>query len=169
MPGIKDVIVREATLDDYDALLYFEQQLISAERPFDPTLRKEEIHYYDIKDLIMSSNTCLAVAAREEQLIGCGYARIDMARPWLKHERYSYLGFMYTEPEFRGQGVNYRIMESLKAWSLSMGIAELRLEVYAGNVMAQKAYGKAGFSRHMIQMRIDLGKINPGHPETSKE
>ena len=158
MTGIKDVIVRKATLDDYNALLQFEQQLISAERPFDPTLRRELIHYYDIKELIMSSNTCLAVAAREEQLIGCGYARIDMARPWLKHERFSYLGFMYTVPEFRGQGVNYRIMESLKAWSVSRGIAEMRLEVYAGNIMAQKAYEKAGFSSHMIQMRVDLGK-----------
>lgn len=158
MIGIKDVIVREATFDDYDALLHFEQRLISAERPFDPTLRKEPIHYYDIKELIMSSNTCLAVAAREEQLIGCGYARIDMARPWLKHERYSYLGFMYTDPAFRGQGVNYRIMESLKAWSESRGISEMRLEVYAGNVMAQKAYEKAGFSSHMIQMRFDLRK-----------
>lgn len=153
---IKDVVVREATLDDYDALLRFEQALISAERPFDPTLRKELIHYYDIKELILSANTCLAVAARGEQLIGCGYARIDMARPWLNHERYSYLGFMYTVPEFRGQGVNHRIMESLKAWSLSRGIGEMRLEVYAGNIAAQKAYQKAGFSEHMIQMRVDL-------------
>lgn len=158
MISINDVIVREATLDDYNTLLHFEQRLISAERPFDPTLRKDPIHYYDIKELIMSSNTCLAVAACQEQLIGCGYARIDVARPWLKHEKYSYLGFMYTEPEFRGQRVNYYIMESLKAWSLSRGIKEIRLEVYAGNVMAQKAYEKAGFSSHMIQMRVALGE-----------
>lgn len=158
MISINHVIVREATLDDYNTLLHFEQRLISAERPFDPTLRNDPIHYYDIKEIIMSSNTCFAVAARQEQLIGCGYARIDMARPWLKHERYSYLGFMYTEPEFRGQGVNYYIMGSLKAWSLSRDIKEMRLEVYAGNVMAQKAYEKAGFSSHMIQMRVDLGE-----------
>ena len=157
MTSIKDMIVREATLNDYNALLQFEQQLISAERPFDPTLRNELIHYYDIRELIMSSNTCLAVAALEEHLIGCGYARIDMARPWLKHGTFSYLGFMYTVPEFRGQGVNYRIMESLKAWSLSRGVSEMRLEVYAENAAAQKAYEKAGFSKHMVQMRVDLG------------
>jgi ribosomal protein S18 acetylase RimI-like enzyme len=47
-------------------------------------------------------------------------------------------------------------METLKAWATTHRISELRLEVYAENLSAIKAYEKVGFQKHMIEMRINL-------------
>ena len=44
-------IIRIATLKDLTVLLRFEQGVIEAERPFDPTIKECEIPYYDISEL----------------------------------------------------------------------------------------------------------------------
>jgi GNAT superfamily N-acetyltransferase len=150
------VIVREATSEDMTTLLQFEQGVISAERPFDCTLGKSDIRYYDLEMMIAAVHIQLLVAEMDGELIGSGYARIEEAKPYLEHRQHAYLGFMYTVPEHRGKGVNQRIIEALKEWSASKGITELRLEVYYENSSAIKAYEKIGFVRHMIEMRSAL-------------
>lgn len=153
---MKDFKIREATAEDYDTLLRFEQGVIRAERPFDPTLKDDPIRYYDINEMLTASHVRLVVADNGDELMGCGYARIENSKPYLRHAKHAYLGFMYTEPKFRGQGVNNRIIEALSRWSVSKGVDEMRLDVYHGNVTAQKAYIKAGFVNHMIEMRMGL-------------
>ena len=153
---VSDIIIREATLDDLPVLLGFEQGIITAERPFDPTLKKEEINYYSIRDMILASDVQVVVAEVENKLVASGYARIEKAKPYLDHENYAYLGFMYVDPAFRSQGINNMIIDALKKWSLGKNITELRLQVYDENISAIKAYTKAGFSRYMLIMRIRL-------------
>ena len=63
---------------------------------------------------------------------------------------------MYVEPAHRGNGINGRIIDALKSWCRSRHIAEMRLEVYDRNLGAVQAYEKAGFSRHMLVMRMNL-------------
>lgn len=150
------ISIRQATLSDYQSLLAFEQGIIRAERPFDPTLDDDPIRYYDIKEMLTAPHIHLVVAEIENKIVGCGYARIEEAKPYLRHCKYSHLGFMYTEPQFRGQGINYKIMEALEKWSVEKGILEMRLEVYSGNTAAQMAYQKADFVSHMIIMRREL-------------
>lgn len=78
----------------------------------------------------------------------------------MDHELYSYLGFMYTAPEYRGRGLNGKIVNGLREWSSRKGIKEVRLTVYQDNIGAIKAYGKAGFMKHLVEMRLvdDQGK-----------
>jgi GNAT superfamily N-acetyltransferase len=153
---MKDIIIRQATINDYDSLLQFEQGVISAERPFDPTLKQDPVRYYDIGQMIAAEDVHLLVAVHEGQLIGCGYARLEVSKGYLRHARHAYLGFMYTHPEYRGRGVNQSIIDALKAWSTSKGVFEMRLDVYEGNTSARRAYEKAGFSGHMLQMRMGV-------------
>lgn len=153
---MQDIIIREATLEDLPILLGFEQALINAERPFDPTLKEGEIHYYSIKDMILASHIYLVVAEQHNHLVGSGYARIEKAKPYPDHVNYAYLGFMYVDPAFRSQGINGKIMEALKEWSIAQHITELRLEVYSENISAIKAYAKSGFSTLKLEMRMRL-------------
>ncbi len=67
-----------------------------------------------------------------------------------------YLGFMYVDPNHRGKEINKKIIEALKDWASSQNIPELRLDVYAENASAIKAYEKAGFTKHMVAMRMNL-------------
>lgn len=99
-------MIRAAKSADLDILCDFQQELVDAERPFDPTIKEGKVIYYDIA-------------------------------------------------EYRGQGVNSKVMETLKAWSLSHGVTEIRLEVYAQNNAALKAYLKSGFKPHVMEMRME--------------
>lgn len=153
---MSDITTRAALPADLDILLSFEQGIIEAERPFDSTLKDGEIHYYDLGQMIIAPDVEVIVAELDGEVIGSGYARIMIPKSYLKHSRYCYLGFMYTKPEHRGKGVNNKVLEALKAWSLSQGIRELRLEVYHENQPALKAYEKAGFTPNLLEMRIAL-------------
>lgn len=153
---MEQVIIRTATLNDLDVLFRFEQNVISTERPFDPTLKHAGINYYDIKQMITAQNVELVVAELGAEIIGSGYARIEDSKIYLKHAKHAYLGFMYVDPAHRGKGVNQKIIAALKQWALAQQVTELRLEVYNDNLPAIKAYEKVGFSKLMIEMRLGI-------------
>ena len=153
-----EVSVRQARLEDLDQLLQFEQELIRAERPFDPCIRPDPVSYYDIKEFILDKDAEVVVAEVGGKIVSSGYATIKPARTYLDHQYYAYLGFMYTAAEFRGQGINQKILDVLKAWARSRGLMEVRLTVYESNQPAIRAYEKAGFAKHITEMRIDIGK-----------
>ncbi|NNE76835.1 MAG: GNAT family N-acetyltransferase [Pricia sp.] len=152
---MNDFVVRKASLNDMEVLLSFEQGIISAERPYDPTIRQGAIHYYDIAELIKSKEAEVVVVEYKGRVIASGYAKIKPARHYLDHEVYGYLGFMYTHPDFRGKGVNQIIVDALRKWSEARGLKEIRLTVYDDNLAAVKAYEKVGFKKHIIEMRIE--------------
>ncbi|MFV5694995.1 GNAT family N-acetyltransferase [Flavobacterium sp. LB3P122] len=147
---------RKAHPDDLEKLLEFEQGIITAERPFDPTLKEGKINYYNIEKMISASDVEIVVAEIDSEIVGSGYARLEAAKPYLNHETYAYLGFMYTDVIHRGKGVNSKIMEALKDWCRSKDISEIRLDVYNDNSPAIKAYEKVGFKKHLINMRMSL-------------
>lgn len=151
---MEEITIRKATRSDLDTLRRFEQGVISAERPFDPTLKEGHINYYDLEYMISAPDIELLVAEINGGLVGSGYARIETAKPYLAHTQYAYLGFMYVEPTHRGKGINKMVVAALKEWSLSKKITELRLEVYYNNTSAIHAYEKVGFTKHMIEMRL---------------
>lgn len=151
---MENLIVRKAEIGEIDILLEFEQGIIGAERPFDPTLKEGEIHYYDLAELIKSPESEVLVAVIDDDLVGSGYAQIRKADDYLQHERFAYLGFMFVKPEQRGKRVVQEILEALKKWAVSRGINEIRLEVYNANAAAVKAYEKAGFKAHVLEMRM---------------
>jgi GNAT superfamily N-acetyltransferase len=148
--------IRTATPADLNILLEFEQGIITAERPYDPTLKEGKINYYDIEKMIEASHISVLVAEIDSEIIGSGYARIETAKPYLKHDNYAYLGFMYTDPKHRGKGVNAKIIEELKEWCRSRKITELRLDVYNDNPSAIRAYEKVGFKKHLLNMRVQI-------------
>ncbi len=149
-----DLVIREAQLEDLDELLTFEQSLVKAERPYDPCIREGSLKYYNMEELIVRDDICLMVAEVEGTLISSGYAVSRPARHYLNHEHYAYLGFMYTKEAYRGMGVNQRIIEKLVEWSRERGLKEVRLTVYDDNLPAVQAYLKAGFRKHIVEMRL---------------
>lgn len=151
---MEDIVIRKAEVKDLSSLLEFEQGIIKAERPYDPTLDEDPISYYDLNDMIIVEDAEVLVAEYKGRVIASGYAKIKKAKHYLNHENYSYLGFMYTDPEFRGKGVNSKIIDGLKEWSYTKGLKEIRLTVYDENAGAIRAYEKVGFKKHLIEMRL---------------
>ena len=153
---MKGINIRVATPADLETLLRFEQGVIAAERPFDSTLRPDPIHYYDLPALLASPRAVVLVAEYQQCLVGSGYVRIQAAKSYHLHQQYGYLGFMYVEPGHRGQGINGLLLAACKQWAAARGLTELRLEVYADNQPAIRAYEKAGFAGHMLEMRVAI-------------
>ena len=155
---MEEIKIRKALLNDLELLLAFEQDLIKTERPFDPTIKPDPVNYYDLRTMLTAPNVEVVIAEVNNKIIASGYARIDRSKPFLKHQNHAYLGFMYVLPEFRGQGVNKKIIDALKNWAATQNINEFRLEVYYENVSAIKAYEKIGFSRYSLEMRYNLNE-----------
>src|SRR6187402_3209439 len=153
---MSEIKIRKASLDDLEQLMVFEQDLIKAERPFDPTLKPDPVNYYDLKSLLTSPLAEVVVAEMDNKIIASGYARIDKSKPFLKHSHHAYLGFMYVVPEYRGQGINKRIINALKNWAAIQNITEFSLEVYYDNISAIKAYEKKNFSKYILEMQYNL-------------
>src|ERR1700761_3909833 len=122
---MENIQIRPATIADLQTLLRFEQGVITAERPFDSTLKPDPLHYYDIPGMIASPDVQLLVAELVDHsvagpatqkpaiLVGSGYARIEPSKPYNIHPLHAYLGFMYVHPDHRGKNVNTLIIEDL--------------------------------------------------------
>ena len=154
------ITIRKAIIEDLPVLFEFEQGVLRTERPMDETLKLKNTYYYDIPNLIEDSSVEFVVAEINDIIAGCGYARIKKARDCFQFDQFSYLGFMFTKEDYRGRGVNKKIMNYLYNWSFSKGINEVRLEVYPTNIPAIKAYEKSGMTCSMQTMRIDLRSKN---------
>ncbi|MDU8885102.1 GNAT family N-acetyltransferase [Yeosuana sp. MJ-SS3] len=153
-------IVRKATLDDIQILLDFEQGVIEAERPMDPTIKEGKINYYSISDLIKSDTSEVYVVEINKEIVASGYAKIKPDRHYLKHDKQGYLGFMFVPEKHRGNGYNKLIVDALLKWCKEREVFEIRLDVYDDNLPAIKAYQKSGFKKHMINMRLDIKDLN---------
>lgn len=148
--------IRTAVLEDLPILYEFEQGIIATERPFDPTLRKGHITYYDLKEKILSDNSEIIVVEIDDEIIGSAFIEVRLAHSFQQFTNYAYIGFMYVKPEYRGKGISHQIIMALNAWADSRNLKEIRLEVYSANTAAQRAYEKSGFDKHIIEMRMAL-------------
>lgn len=151
---MSDIIIRPATPEDLPVLLKFEQGIIQTERPFDPTLLPGEFHYYDLGARILDAEAAVVVAVKDSKVIAGGSAIIKEGNSYNIFGRYSFLGFMFVEPEYRGLGINRLIIDELVKWSREKGLQEIRLHVYSENENAIRAYEKVGFKRLLVEMRF---------------
>lgn len=148
--------IRKSQLSDLDKLLEFEQGVIASERPFDKSLKDSEITYYNLEKLISDENSQLVVAEHNGKVIASGYALLKKADPFEKYDYYSYLGFMFVDPRYRRKGINKKIIDSLIDWNKNKGIVEIRLDVFNQNESAVIAYEKIGFSKTLVNMRMNV-------------
>lgn len=155
------MIIRTAIIEDLPILLDFEQKIIEAERPMDPTLiQDKKISYYSVKDYILSDHTEVVVAEIEGEIVGSGYGQIRDRKNFFKQKQLGYIGFMYVKDEHRGKGVSQEIIKYLYNWFASKNLEEIRLTVYDQNPRAIRAYEKVGFKKHLIEMRINLNDLD---------
>ncbi|MDD7915429.1 GNAT family N-acetyltransferase [Polaribacter ponticola] len=152
----ESILIRKANLDDIKTLLDFEQGVIIAEKPLDPFLSKDKIFYYNIPELIVSENANLLVAVSNNELVASGYLRIENSKQYHKNPQHGYIGFMFVKPSFRGKRISTLILNSLKDWAKEKNLKELRLDVYSNNDGAVKAYERFGFTKSLVNMRMDI-------------
>ena len=150
------ISIRTANLNDLETLLEFEQGVIKAERPMDSFLKEGTLSYYNITELITAKNSHLIVAVTNKELVGSGYLKIEDSNHYHKNPKHGYIGFIFVKPTFRGQRISNLILKSLKKWGEEKGLKELRLDVYSKNTDALKSYNRFGFTKGLVNMKIDI-------------
>lgn len=145
-----------ALKSEKETLLNFEQKVVEAERPYNRNIKAENSLYYDMDNLLTCEMTKLIVAEHDNKIIATGYVQIRQSKKSLQHAQHGYLGFMYVATEFRGLGLNKKIMDNLIHWSKTKGITDFYLDVYRDNNAAISAYEKAGFIQSLVQMKLNL-------------
>lgn len=149
--------IRPATPDDLATLHAFHRAISEWERPCDPTMRPAPLEYKDIEGLLRAPDALVLVATTPEgRVVASGSVQRNRAHPWSEPDYNAFLGLMYVEPEFRGQGLNKQIMAGLESWARERKLYELRLTVYAENPSAVRAYGKVGYTPLLVEMRKSI-------------
>lgn len=150
------VTYRRARGADLPVLDRFQREIINAEQAFIPRRIDEEYRYYDLAPMLDAPDICVAVAEVNGELVGSGYAKKVRSKPYLQHRYHAYVGFMYTAEHCRGQGVAHGMLTYLGDWARTKGLDELRLDVFADNQRAIRAYATAGFQANTLEMRLAL-------------
>ena len=147
---------RLATTSDLPTLNQFQCGLIQAEADYIPRRQKQRYRYYDLALLLEDPDTRIVVAECDGGLVGSGYVQKRPSKAYLEHAYHGYIGFIYTLPERRGQGIATAVLAALKSEAIDMGLDELQLDVFARNHGAISAYEAAGFIPNLIGMRYPL-------------
>lgn len=155
-----NLIVRRATLKDLPILMEFMSRLVEIEQTMDSSIKNGKIIYYDLRHIIQDNSSDLYVVQINKKLVASGYVKIKDNKPYLKHNQYGYLGFMYVLEKYRGNGYNKIIINTLLKWCKDRGINEVQLDVYNSNPYAIRAYEKVGFKKNMINMRMDIETLD---------
>ncbi|MEE9408192.1 MAG: GNAT family N-acetyltransferase [Polaribacter sp.] len=150
------ISTRIAKIEDLKILLEFEQGVIEAERPLDSFLGEGNLTYYNILELISNDNIHFIVAVLNNELVGSGYLRIENSAHYHKNPKHGYIGFIFVKPSFRGNRISNLVLDTLKNWAKEKSLKELRLDVYSNNSGALKSYERFGFTKSLVNMRIDI-------------
>ncbi len=152
---MNNLVIRPATLEDFDIIDQFQVGLIEFERKFDPSIAPEkETRYYprgEIEGLIRAKS--LLVAEIDGKLVGCGFGKVEKV-DWAEPRESGYIGFIYVLPEHRGKGVATAIISKLVEYFKAKGISLFRIKSYSDNERAINAYKKLGFVPYLTELYL---------------
>ncbi|MEP4051287.1 MAG: GNAT family N-acetyltransferase [Litorimonas sp.] len=123
------IIIRSAAPSELLVLKSFEQGIITAERPFDRTLKADPISYYDIGELIASDDAEVAVAELDGKLVASGYAQKRRSRDYVVSDYHAFIGFLYVDPAYRGKSINKLVLNHLFDWPQRNDLPDVHLTV----------------------------------------
>lgn len=159
MRFVLNITIRSARQSDLAILKTFEQGIITAEQPYDSSLRADPISYYDIKAMINSEESEVAIAEFNKTIIASGFAQIRPSKTYVSSDHHAYIGFLYVDPAYRGKGINKKILSYLFEWAKLKQLSDVRLTVYPDNLSAVRAYEKVGFKPYIMEMKLDLDDL----------
>jgi len=150
--------IRPATLDDVDQVRLLEKELINHERSVSATIKEdEELRYQNIPGLIADKEkTNLLVMEMDGQLIACAFGQIREDEHIFKEPYFGYIGMVSVKKEYRGKGYGRDIIDALIAWFKTKNLRNVKLQVFAENTGAARAYKKLGFEDFLTTMRLEI-------------
>ena len=125
-------LIREVTIADFDAVISLMQRT--------PGITVRDADSRESTERYLARNPGLSfVAEFAGVIVGCVMCGHDGRRGYLQH--------LIVEPEFRNRGIGRRLWRRCLDELEKLGIQKTHLDVLAGNELANRYWGNAGWAR----------------------
>jgi ribosomal protein S18 acetylase RimI-like enzyme len=159
-----EVVIREATADDYAVLCELFDEVDGLHRDHLPQIFQKptgpawEEEY--VRGLITDGNVGLFVAEVNEVVLGVIHAviRDTPAMPILVPRRYAIVESIGVKSDFRGSGIGRMLMHRIHEWAIVKGAIAIELNVHEFNKGAISFYRKLGYDTVSRKMSRLLGR-----------
>lgn len=162
-----EIVIREATVRDYDGLCELIDQVDALHRDHLPHLfQKPAGPVRDRKfilEILVDVNAGLFVAEAVGQLVGFVHVIVQdtPAIPVFVPQRYAIVDTLAVKEEMRRAGIGRALMDRVHQWARSKGACAIELHVYEFNKSAIAFYQSLGYATLSRRMR------SPLHPHIS--
>lgn len=158
----KEISIRQATAEDYDALCTIIDEVDTLHRDRMPHIFQKPPGPVRDKEYILSlladDNIGLFVAEVEGQVAGLVHVLVRDTPPWpvLVPRRRAFIDSLAVGQEFRRHGIGRALMDQAHAWAITKGAADVELNVYEFNQPALAFYQALGYETSTRRMVRDL-------------
>ena len=119
----------------------------------------EEIDRGNRRQLEEALQKCSAPGSEQQILVAiddqgapAGFVYLRREKDFFSGEEYGYVSDLAVAEPFEGRGVGRRLLEAAESWSRDRGHRLLTLNVFAGNIRAQRLYERSGFERELVKL-----------------
>jgi len=152
--------IRQATLDDLDAIAELKLRAKACEREHSTSLRPiaecRERYLSYLRTDLSSDNRAVFVALEGGEPVGIITGRIYGTLLIRVHRKQGHVSSLFVAPEHRKQGAAGRLIEALLDWFRERDVLEIRLAVHSGNEAARKLLSACGFEEYAVEMTRSL-------------
>lgn len=149
--------IREATVDDIDAIQNVAQESWTADYP--EILSRESLQegldewYSDerIKDSIVWARALMLVAERDAEVVGFAHAT------WDAGASEGYILRVYVAPTHRNEGLGWRLLEETCHSLFEQGLDRIKAMVLDANELGKAFYSKFGFEKTDVE-EVPIGE-----------
>ena len=138
-------IIRKADLDDLPAIVDYRIIMFQTfiKKAYDWKAVKEfEIKYFQKKMRDKQFAAWVAETAEGMIIATAGVSFYETApKPWNLESKYAFVSSMYTEPEYRRQGIGGRLLKAALDYSRSQGIAHATLHASKSGKSLYESFG----------------------------
>ncbi|MCL5261569.1 MAG: GNAT family N-acetyltransferase [Gammaproteobacteria bacterium] len=152
--------IRQATLEDFDAILQLAQNLTTLETSYDVTVDADWIknkfgaEYF--KEKIVAKDALFLIAICKGEIVGYLAASIIPAQFYRKLSELADLEEIFIVPSYRHSGLGSNLIERCVAWCKEKQIKKLSVTVSANNLQALKFYQAKNFNTYDLILERDI-------------
>lgn len=151
-----DLTYKKATIDDIDVLTETRIEVLRAANKLSDDVDMSEVkkQSYDYYEKALCNGTHIAYLIFDEScFVGAGGVSFFQVMPTYHNPsgKKAYIMNMYTNPDYRRQGIAYKTLDMLVKDAKSMGITDISLEATA---MGRPLYEKYGFIKVNDEMKL---------------
>lgn len=153
------MIIRKATLDDFNEILRLNLKLFNFERQYTKTYNLNWTYSKIGKDYfqkrITEKNGIMFVAVENKTIIGyiCGYVGNF---PYRKPPEIAEIDNMYVEEGFRRSGIGKKLVSYFEKKAKKKGAKRIKVEALAGNLIGKNFYKKRGLKEATVYFEKSL-------------